>query len=60
MTGTLRSLGMTETVIHDRDRHPERSRGIRTSLAREDYRAVLETTSQGFVRRYPDLWELEG
>jgi uncharacterized protein len=28
-------------------------------LARDDYHAVLETTPEGFVRRYPDLWELE-
>ena len=26
---------------------------------RFSYRAVLETTPEGFVRRYPDLWELE-
>ena len=26
---------------------------------RDDYHAVLETTSDGFVRRYPGLWELE-
>jgi len=30
------------------------------ALAREDYHAVLETASDGFVRRYPGLWELEG
>ena len=32
----------------------------RAAVARDDYHAVLEMTSDGFVRRYPDLWELEG
>ena len=27
---------------------------------RANYHAVLETTPEGFVRRYPGLWELEG
>ncbi len=30
------------------------------ALARDDYHAVLETTPEGFARRYPGLWELEG
>ena len=30
------------------------------ALARDDYHGVLETTAEGFVRRYPGLWELEG
>ena len=30
------------------------------ALGRDAYHAVLETTPEGFARRYPGLWELEG
>ena len=49
----------TGTTYDYESRFPEVRIPRLAALARDDYHAVLETTADGFVRRYPGLWELE-